>query len=165
MRPEYIIAAAVLLLIATVLAATSKWRRKRKIRRTVRKMEFISSTEFEKNWITDKSGNKSTDGYKCIDGSGCYVILVFSSPVRGRSFSGYENIYIGQSLNVCQRVHNHFNGKGNGNIFADIREGKSVYVQLMMCRKKEMNDLEKQLIEAFDATKSYNVTKGGGKKR
>ena len=65
----------------------------------------------------------------------------------------------------ASRVHAHFNGKGNGDVYADVRNGKHVYVQLKPCPKDQMNDLEKSLIAAFHATDSYNSTRGGSASR
>lgn len=134
------------------------------IRETIYHSDFISANEFEANWIVS-SGRKRSGfaGYKYGDTPGCYIILIFSHPVLDGNYSNYDDVYIGQSVNVCQRVHNHLNGKGNGDVYADLRNGKYVYVQFQRCERYEMNDLEKRLIAAFDATSSYNNTKGGGK--
>ena len=83
----------------------------------------------------------------------------------GKLYMHYENIYIGQSQNICQRVHNHLNGKGKGDVYADIKYGMEAYVRLIPCKEKKMNEKEKELIEAFHATESYNKTKGGAKGR
>lgn len=125
---------------------------------------FISCRDFEKNWIAAENGETGS-GLKYRDGPGCYVITIFNHPVTDGNYRNYENIYIGQSLNICQRVHNHFNGKGNGDVYADVRNGKSVYVRLLRCDRKQMNDLERKLIKAFNATSSYNSTEGGGTRR
>ena len=141
-------------------------RRRAELRESAYKEEFIPSAQFERDWIVGGSrGRSAFTGYKYEDGPGCYIILIFDSPVEDGDYSGYENVYIGQSVNVCQRVHNHFNGKGNGDVYADVRNGKSVYVQFKRCDKADMNRIEKELIDAFDATSSYNNTRGGGVKR
>lgn len=160
---EIIFIAAGIILAAVVFAfATCRFLGKNaRIRRTVAGKRFTDSKSFEKGWITERG----EDGYKYRDFTGCYIILVFDKPVLNGNYSRFENIYIGQSLNVCRRVHNHFNGKGNGDVYADIRGGKHVYVQLLKCRKKDMNELERRLIKAFGATRSYNSTRGGGRKR
>lgn len=137
----------------------------KRIRHTIASGEFIYYADFEKNWISAKYGKKGVAGYKYNDTPGCYVITIFSDPVTDGNFFNYENIYIGQSVNVCQRVHNHFNGKGKGDVYADIKYGKYAYVRIVPCRKEQMNQMEKDLIRAFNATASYNVTKGGGIRR
>lgn len=123
---------------------------------------FISEEEFMKDWITEMDGRKCISGYKAHEFSGCYVILIFESPVTDGCYLGYDDIYIGQSVNVTKRVHQHFSGKGNGDVYADIKYGKSVYVLLVPCEREEMNDLEKALISEFESTDSYNATSGGG---
>lgn len=136
----------------------------KKIRENIYSNKFISYSDFEKDWISIKYGNKGIAGYKYNDRPGCYVILIFDSPVVDENFTGYINIYIGQSVNVCKRIHSHFNGKGNGDVYADIKYGKSVYVQIVPCDKTQLNRVEKELIQAFNATKSYNKTRGGAKR-
>ena len=160
---QLFVAAAGLLLVAAGFFLLRNTRRaaNARLRRKVRRGGFISSTDFEKNWII--SGGETPVGYKYADFSGCYVIMIFASPVRGKRFYNYENIYIGQSVNVCQRVHNHFNGKGKGDIYADIKYGKYAYVRIVPVKAKRLNDMETALIDAFSATDSYNKTKGGAK--
>lgn len=116
--------------------------------------------DFEKNWMYDASGKKT--GYKYSDQSGCYAFFIYDRKRRPRNMKAYDSVYIGQSVHIHKRVHDHINGKGNGNIFADIREGKWVYVQFFPCSTKKMNCMEIKLIDLFGATESYNQTKGGG---
>lgn len=119
--------------------------------------------DFENGWIratgSGKYGNR--DGFKYRDRPGCYVITIYTNPVTDGIWKNYENIYIGQSVRVYQRVHNHFTGKGNGDVYADIKYGKWVYVRFIMCDEYELNDKEIELIALFNATKSYNKTRGG----
>lgn len=141
-------------------------RKKTKLKRKLYSGNFLYYKDFEANWIVSDSRGKTEKptGFKYEDGPGCYVITIYNRPVKHKKWEKYENIYIGQSLHVCQRVHNHFNGKGNGDIYADIKYGKYVYVRFIKCEKEEMNDLEKELIATFNATSSYNKTKGGATK-
>lgn len=149
------------LLILWIRARQSPRAKRARLRRKVKKGSFTFWEKFEEEWIINE---KNRLGLKYNDFSGCYVILIFEKPVRGRRFSGWENIYVGQSVNVCQRVHNHFNGKGNGNVYADIKYGKYAYVRLIPVKPKRLNDMETALIEAFSATESYNKTKGGARR-
>ncbi len=141
-------------------------RKKTKLKRKIYSGKFLYYKEFESGWIiSDGRGKSETPtGFKYEDGPGCYVITIYNRPVKHKKWGNYENIYIGQSLHIFQRVHRHFNGKGNGDIYADIKYGKYVYVRFVKCKKEEMNDLEKELISTFNATSSYNKTKGGATK-
>ncbi len=133
-----------------------------RLRRRIRSGRFIHYTDFEENWrIRLEDGEKA--GYKYNDFSGCYVIMIFEKKVHFGRFKNYDNIYIGQSVNVCQRVHNHFSGKGKGDVYADIKYGMQAYVRIIPCKVKKLNDMEKKLIDAFHATNSYNRTRGGAK--
>ena len=128
-----------------------------RVRRKIARGKIIYYKDFENNWI---------DGYKRNDRSGCYVITLYNHRLLSkRLYMHYENIYIGQSQNICQRVHNHLNGKGKGDVYADIKYGMEAYIRLIPCKEKKMNEKEKELIEAFHATESYNKTKGGAKGR
>lgn len=121
--------------------------------------------EFEKNWITSWRGGRGTSGYKYQDGPGCYVILIYDTQPRGRGFRRYKDVYVGQSIHVYHRVHSHFNGKGNGDVYADIKYGRQAYVRILPCSQRKLNKREKCLIRIFRGEKSYNRTKGGGVRR
>lgn len=134
---------------------------KRPQRQSILGSQMISANGFLGNWKTTKSGNKVTGGYKTLDQPGCYVIVTSPSP-DGKA---YENVYVGQSLHVCSRVRNHLTGHGNGDVYADVRNGKPVFVKIVPCSAQQMNDLERDLIRAFNATSSYNSTAGGSRRR
>ena len=104
-------------------------------------------------------------GYRYEKKPGVYVILIFNKRVRGGNFYNYRDVYVGQSKTMANRVHNHLIGKGNGDVYADVKYGKYVYIQLNYCNYGEMNDLEKKLIKKYNAQESYNNTKGGGIER
>jgi len=139
-------------------------RRNKQIRNIIFSGEFVPYQEFMDNWISERT-DQGNAGFKYNDGPGCYVILVFDEDNDSDDLNDYDDVYVGQSVNVCKRVHNHFTGKGNGNIFADIRAGRDVYVGITRCDETELNDMEIDLIRAFHATTSYNNTKGGGTRR
>ncbi len=158
----YLLAALAVLLVLWLIVRGSRRVTQARLRRRIRSGRFIHYTEFEENWRThDEDGDRA--GYKYNDFSGCYVIMIFEKRVHFNRFRNYDNIYIGQSVNVCQRVHNHFCGKGKGDVYADIKYGMEAYVRIIPCKVKKLNDMEKKLIEAFNATESYNKTKGGAK--
>ena len=155
------------LYLALVLAfALLVWylsgRRKRRIRKILRDGTFLPAEEFEDNWIVGE-GRSASDGYKYHEFPGCYVILFFDrEPEEGDDFDRPDDVYVGQSLNVTERVHHHFTGYGRGDVYADYRSGRHVYVQLLPCDREGLNDLERALIEEYNATESYNATAGGG---
>lgn len=137
--------------------------RRGKIKKDTYNSSFVYYKDFEKYWLsmtgTGRYGNR--DGFKYQDGSGCYIITVYPTRVTDGKWKNYENVYVGQSKCVYQRVHNHFNGKGNGDVYADIKYGKWVYVSFVRCEEYELNQKEIELISIFNATRSYNKTRGG----
>ena len=162
-----LVAIYAIVILVIVLAIANDFGQRRKIREDIYSGNFIYYKDFENKWIISSGRGKygTRNGFKYEDGPGCYVITIYNHPVVDGKFHNYENIYIGQSVKVCQRVHNHINGKGNGDIYADIKYGKWAYVRFVKCSKQEMNKVEKQLISAFNATASYNRTSGGARRR
>ncbi len=166
-----IVAALTVLITVVVLIAKPSARKKnRKLRRRLNSNVPIRSDLFESRWIvSDDARNtdaKKCSGFKYIDTSGCYIITVYEAELKNPAdYYRYDEVYIGQSLKICQRVHSHFSGRGSGNIYADIREGLFVYVKFIPCPPENMNELEKKLIDEFQATESYNITRGGGANR
>lgn len=138
-----------------------------RLRDTMLQHDFISLDNFERNWIASRriiKTHKGSIGYKYNDRSGCYIILIFGETPNGK-FGNYEHHYIGQSQQMCQRVHDHANGHGNGDVYADRKSGKLMYVCFVPCPEEAMNDMEKALIKIFGLKHSYNKTRGGSKKR
>lgn len=134
-----------------------------RLRREAANGEAIYYKDFLDEWIVAGKPNRKK-GYKYNDFSGCYVITIYNRkliPYSRRKYLAYKNVYVGQSINVHQRVRNHLVGKGNGDVYADVKYGKEAYVRFFPCRREKMNDLEKMLIGAFCATESYNKTEGG----
>ena len=134
--------------------------RNERIRERVFSGRFMTAEEFERDRMV--KGFAGNYGSRYSDTSGCYVILIFDGPVAGGDFGGYRNGYVGQSVNVIARVHSHLTGKGNGDVYADRKNGKHVYVRLITCPVEELNSLEVMLIGAFDWKRLYNRNRGGG---
>lgn len=156
----------VLLLIVGIPLAI--WQRRRlarrqaERRRQVMESDPISAQEFLANWRVGKRG--SGLGYAAIDCPGCYVILT-NPVIQVNGDTEYEAVYVGQSVRVCSRVRQHFTGHGNGDVYADVRAGKDVQLRIIPCDEQEMNDTECELIDTFNATNSYNRTRGGSRRR
>ena len=77
----------------------------------------------------------------------------------------YDDIYVGQSVNVRRRVFSHLMGHGNGNVYFGLKSGCKVYIIITKCSRKKLNKAEKDLIAYFNATSSLNMTRGGSPKR
>ena len=106
------------------------------------------------------------DDYRSQDQPGCYVITIwFRKPSKRMIYQQkrYDEVYVGQSINMYKRVFNHLTGHGNGDVYADVRNKRYVYVSFYPCTPKKLNKNEKKLIEQYRAIDSYNRTKGGAK--
>lgn len=53
-------------------------------------------------------------------------------------------------------IHDDFVGRGNPDVYADIKYKRHVYVLLYPCEKDRLDELEASLITALDADESYN---------
>lgn len=156
-----LLGACIALFVILLVAQSVKQKR---LRESVLESKPIPAQEFLDNWITTKNGHKAVGGYKLMDQPGCYVILTNPSD-DGRGRERYDNVYVGQSVKVCSRVRAHLTGHGNGDVYADVRNGQDVVIRIVPCPEKEMNDRERALIAAFHATGSYNSTRGGSRRR
>ena len=124
--------------------------------------ERYTLKQFEANWIRDRQKQK---GFHYCDKPGCYAILIYRFPHVLPGAAGYTNVYVGQSLEVYKRIHNHLNRKGNGDVYADVRDGKHIEIEVYPCKAARLNSLEKKLIRRYHAESYYNRTAGGGAKR
>ncbi len=152
----YIVAGV--LVFALLLFLTLRYAARHKLLLKVRAAEPIYCKQYLSSW---KYYYRKQD-------SGCYVITIYNhkpADATVRRCKRFSSIYVGQSVNVYKRVRNHLTGHGNGDVYADVRENKWVYVRLIPCEEKDMNKLEKSLISLFNATKYYNKTCGGSARR
>ena len=86
--------------------------------------------------------------------AGCYVIYNINK----------NKYYVGQSKNVIQRVANHLQGRGNGDVYVDLRNGDKFNISVLNIKDtnyKSLNPMEKFLIAKYNAyTNGYNKTIG-----
>lgn len=72
--------------------------------------------------------------------------------------------YVGQSKNVISRVTNHFQGRGNGDVYADHKYGDVFMIQLVPLANsgfKNLDELERSFIQTYDSYRNgYNRNKG-----
>lgn len=155
-KEALIVAGAIATVVTLMLRALVKGIKKRGKRKRLGKEEPLSAEDYLGLWEHLRVGDRP----------GCYVISIYDkkpSDKDVRQCKNYDEIYIGQSINVYRRVRNHLTGHGNGDVYADLKYGKFVYVRFVFCSKAHLNRIEKDLISRFNATKSYNRTGGGAK--
>lgn len=101
---------------------------------------FINANTFLKNSYSDFSG--------------VYIIHNITE----------DKYYVGQSINVVQRVRNHLTAKGNGDIYADYKYGHSFevgFVDFNGSGFANLDDMERAYISRYNAyLRGYNKTSG-----
>ena len=148
-----ILAIALAILIIAFLIRRANAPISRKIHARIKHRRYMSMQQFIDNWQIDKK-----------DYPGCYVILIYDKKLIVNPMN-YDDIYVGQSVNVRHRVFSHIMGHGNGNVYYGLKSGCKLYIVITKCRKNKLNDAEKELIRYFNATSSLNMTRGGSARR
>jgi len=169
-----LIGAVVALVLSVAVIALRVWLLSRETpqqkmnRKLIRKMAShkpITSEEYLEQWIIEEHRDpKTCSGYRYCDRPGCYVVEIYSGRLA-YTLGKRSEAYVGQSLHVNHRVHSHLSGKGNGDVYADARDGCVITIRFYLVGKKRLNSLEKKLIARYHAIESYNRTIGGGKRR
>lgn len=146
-------AAVLLIILMTALIIHLTRPLPRKMVSRIRRRRYISKERFLESWSQNKE-----------DYPGCYIILIYDKKLIVNPMH-YDDIYVGQSVNVRRRVFQHLKGHGNGDVYYGLRSGCKVFILIAKCRRKKLNQYEKELIAFFDATSSINMTAGGSARR
>lgn len=100
--------------------------------------EFLS----KRMWFTDK-GDK-------VDFTGVFVLHNLTK----------DKFFVGHSIHVLERVRQYFTGQGNRDVYADWKMGDKFIIStlsLVDSGHKDLNELEQEIIEAYDAReRGYN---------
>lgn len=72
-------------------------------------------------------------------------------------YSEYRDIYVGKSLSMGRSVYDDVSGKGDVDVYADVKYKQDVYVLLFPCREDKLDQLKGSLVVALDADASYNA--------
>lgn len=114
----------------------------------------LSSEKFLDNWKMQEKISDSKGTYLAY--SGCYVVITCDNAVRKDDYSKYRDLYVGKSSEMGKSIYNDFVGKGNPDVYADVKYKQHVYVLLYPCANDKLDELEQSLITALDADDSYN---------
>lgn len=109
----------------------------------------------ENRRMQEKVAGQEVDGYLAY--SGCYAIATYSSQVKKDDYGAFRDIYVGKSDNIGESIYEDICGKGNVDVYADVKYKQPVHVLLYPCAVEKMNRLEESLITALDADESYNA--------
>lgn len=117
----------------------------------------LSADKFLENWDIQAEAPGDHEGY--LPYPGCYVVITCDGPVRKDDYSRYRELYVGKSEHMGAAIHDDFTGRGNPDVYADVKYKQHVYVLLYPCEKDRIDGLEASLITALDADGSYNRSK------
>lgn len=117
----------------------------------------MSAEKFLENWDVQSKVPGTHEDY--LPYSGCYVIITCDSAVHKDDYSRYRELFVGKSGNMGTAIHDDFTGRGNPDVYADVKYKQHVYVLLFPCEKEKIDELEASLITALDADESYNRVK------
>lgn len=156
MEKEKIIITLALIFIIFMLAKTSNFRKRRRIKRKIKKLaknkEEMSPEEFF-NFRKKKDKGREYISNK-YNFSGVYILYNYTKNMY----------YVGQAQKIFSRVNSHFTGSGNGDVYADYKYGDKFGIKMISLKEsryKNLNDLERNTIFAYSAySKGYNKTIG-----
>lgn len=116
----------------------------------------MSAEKFMENWETQErlAGAKAGEGYLAYPG--CYVAITCNGAVKKDDYSKYRELFVGKSENMGASIHDDFVGRGNPDVYADVKYKQHVYVLLYPCAAESLDELELSLVTALDADESYN---------
>ncbi len=124
---------------------------KKKIYRLANNALQVTPQEFMRIRTAKDGRRYVSNGYEF---PGVYILLN-----RTKNMS-----YVGQATKVFQRVNQHFQGRGNGDVYADYKYGDDFVIKMIALRDSgfaSLDELERQTIQAYNAYyRGYNKTRG-----
>lgn len=114
----------------------------------------LSVKNFMKNYeehakLSGESGNEY------MDQPGCYIFLVLGKK-PGTQLYDYRAVYVGASTGLGKSVRDEIEGRGNVDVYADVKYDQNVHVLFYPCAEDELERMKDSLIIALDADESYN---------
>ena len=115
----------------------------------------MSVATFRDNWDMNANVAPVSAG-SYLNYCGCYVLAVYGSTVKKDDYGTFRDIYVGASTDMGKSIHDDISGKGNIDIYADVKYKQHVYMMLYPCAEDKLEALKDSLVTALDADKSYN---------
>ena len=115
----------------------------------------MSVDQFLQNWEI-QNGLAIQPGGGYMGFSGCYVIATYAHAVKKGDFSKFRDLYVAKAENIGASIFRDLTGKGNVDVYADVKYKQSVYILVYPCPAEKLDELEASLITALDADRSYN---------
>lgn len=97
----------------------------------------------------------ASQGGSYMEYPGCFIFLVLGKGIK-RDFADYKAVYVGASQDVGSGINNEIEGRGNPDVYADIKYDQNVRILFYPCAESELDRMKDSLIVALDADESYN---------
>ena len=95
------------------------------------------------------------------DESGCYVITTYDEK-NPKNLENYITAYVGSSKKINKEVHSVLNSKMLSRVYADIENGKEVYIHIIPTDVDQLDSNQQKLIDLYKGIpylKSFNEVK------
>ena len=95
------------------------------------------------------------------DESGCYVITTYDEK-DPKNLENYITAYVGSSKKINKEVHSVLNSKMLSRVYADIENGKEVYIHIIPTDVDQLDSNQQKLIDLYKGIpylKSFNEVK------
>ncbi len=95
------------------------------------------------------------------DESGCYVITTYNEK-DPKNLEKYITAYVGSSKKINKEVHSILNNKMLSRVYADIENGKEVYIHIIPVEVEQLDSTQQKLIELYKGVpylKSFSEVK------
>lgn len=147
----FLVYALITILVASLVAA---YRNRRELRERFASLTDRNTSICAKDFLELRNGLIAS---RMLDGSEFTGVYILHNETK-------EKYYVGQSVRVLSRITQHLTGHGNGDVYADYKNGDEFTVQtisLISSGYLSLNDLERDAIRAYDAfDNGYNRTRG-----
>lgn len=116
----------------------------------------LTASQFLKNKSEHNLLTGNENSY--LNNSGCYIFLTLKK-TNSKNLANYQEVYVGSSLNMGSSIEDEIIGKGNPDVYADIKYKQNVYILFYPCEEADLERMKESLIVALDADESYNQDK------
>ena len=111
--------------------------------------------KFKENVETYKTLVNNAENSSYLGYSGCYIFLTRGKGAR-KDTADYKDVFVGSAIDLGRSISSELAGKGNVDVYADIKYGKNVIILVYSCPVDSLEEMKTALITALDADSSYN---------
>ena len=113
-----------------------------------------SARDFIESYEANRSVEISDRGYMPLPG--CFAIILLPN-AKTKDYSKFTEVYVGSGVLIGNAVYEHLIGKGNVDVYADVKYDQPVHILLYPCDEDQISEVKASLILNFQAYGSYNA--------